>query len=48
VSLKRAVLDGEIVCLAPDGPSHFYSLLFRREWPSFGAFDLREADGEKG
>jgi len=27
-------LDGEIVCLASDGRSKFYDLMFRREWPS--------------
>jgi hypothetical protein len=37
---SRAVLDGEIVCLAPDGKSHFDNLLFGREWPYFMAFDL--------
>jgi bifunctional non-homologous end joining protein LigD len=46
VPLKRAVLDGEIVCLGPDGRSEFYHLLFRRDWSSFAAFDLLEADGE--
>jgi ATP-dependent DNA ligase len=46
VRLKCAVLDGEIACLTPDGRSQFYSLLFRREWPSFAAFDLLEANGE--
>jgi bifunctional non-homologous end joining protein LigD len=41
-----AVLDGEIVCLGPDGRSRFYDLLFRREWPSFYAFDLLELEGQ--
>jgi bifunctional non-homologous end joining protein LigD len=41
-----AVLDGEIVCLEPDGRSNFYKLLFRRDWPSFVAFDLLAVDGE--
>jgi bifunctional non-homologous end joining protein LigD len=36
----RAVLDGEICCLDPDGRSNFRNLLFRREWPHFVAFDL--------
>ena len=40
VQADRAVLDGEIVCLGPDGRTHFYDLLFRREWPFFSAFDL--------
>ena len=39
------MLDGEIVCLQPDGRSHFYNLLFRREWPYFMAFDLLWLDG---
>jgi ATP-dependent DNA ligase len=34
------VIDGEIVCLDPDGRSNFKKLLFRREWPFFYAFDL--------
>jgi ATP-dependent DNA ligase len=47
VRLRRAVLDGEIVCLGDEGRSQFYSLLFRRgEWSSFAAFDLVEADAE--
>jgi ATP-dependent DNA ligase len=37
---------GEICCLAPDGRSQFNSLLFRREWPYFLAFDLLWLDGE--
>jgi bifunctional non-homologous end joining protein LigD len=40
VRAMSAVLDGEIVCLGPDGRSRFYDLLFRREWPSFYTFDL--------
>jgi bifunctional non-homologous end joining protein LigD len=40
------VLDGEIVCLEPDGRSNLYKLLFRRDWPSFVAFDLLTVDGE--
>src|SRR2546426_10292616 len=40
------VLDGEIVCLAPDGRSRFYDLMFRREWPHFIAFDVLAIDGE--
>ena len=34
-----AVLDGEIVCLEPDGRSNFDKLLFRRDWPHFVAFE---------
>jgi bifunctional non-homologous end joining protein LigD len=40
------VLDGEIVCLAPDGRSQFYDLLFRRQWPYFIAFDALMINGE--
>jgi bifunctional non-homologous end joining protein LigD len=45
VRAHDAVLHGEIVCLAPDGRSRFYDLLFRREWPHFVAFDLLSIDG---
>jgi bifunctional non-homologous end joining protein LigD len=45
VRCRSAVLDGEIVCLGPDGKSQFYNLLFRREWPYFMAFDLLWLDG---
>jgi bifunctional non-homologous end joining protein LigD len=41
-----AVIDGEIVYLDARGRSHFKSLLFRREWPYFYAFDLLAVDGE--
>jgi bifunctional non-homologous end joining protein LigD len=41
-----AVLDGEIVCLDANGRSHFYDLMFRRDWPYFFAFDLLSVDGE--
>ncbi len=44
IRARHAVLDGEIVCLRPDGLSDFYSLMFRREWPYFYAFDLLELD----
>ena len=40
------MLDGEIVCLAPDGRSLFHRLLFRRDWPHFMAFDVLAIDGE--
>ena len=46
VRCEQAVLDGEIVCLQPDGRSHFYNLMFRREWPHFLAFDLLWLDGK--
>jgi bifunctional non-homologous end joining protein LigD len=46
VRAHAAVIDGEIVCLDGRGRSNFKSLLFRREWPYFYAFDLLVADGE--
>jgi bifunctional non-homologous end joining protein LigD len=46
VRSMSCVLDGEIVCLAPDGRAKFYDLLFRREWPHFMAFDALAIDGE--
>ena len=30
---RSAMIDGEIVCLEPDGRSNCYQLLFRRDWP---------------
>ena len=45
VRCRNAVLDGEIVCLEPDGRSHFYDVLFRHDWPYFMAFDLLWLDG---
>jgi bifunctional non-homologous end joining protein LigD len=46
VRANDAVLDGEVVCLDPDGRSNFYTLMFRRDWPYFYAFDLLRVDGE--
>jgi bifunctional non-homologous end joining protein LigD len=46
VRAHSAILDGEIVCLAPDGRSKFYDLMFRREWPHFIAFDVLAINGE--
>jgi bifunctional non-homologous end joining protein LigD len=46
VKAHDAVIDGEIVCLDARGRSNFKSLLFRREWPYFYAFDLLAVDGE--
>ena len=46
IRARHAVLDGEVVCLRPDGLSDFYSLMFRRELPYFYAFDLLELNGE--
>jgi bifunctional non-homologous end joining protein LigD len=43
---RRAVLDGEIVCLDDTGRSQFRNLLFRRGEPRFYAFDLLYCDGE--
>jgi ATP-dependent DNA ligase len=43
---RRAVLDGEIVCLRPDGNSDFNALLLRREWPFYYAFVLLSLDGK--
>ena len=42
---RSAIVDGEIVCLDPDGRSNFYALLFRRRAPFFCAFDLLMLDG---
>jgi bifunctional non-homologous end joining protein LigD len=46
VKAHHAVLDGEVVALRPDGSSDFYSLLFRRQWPHYYAFDLLRLDGD--
>ena len=43
---KRAVLDGEIVCLDKKGNSQFRNLMFRRGAPRFYAFDLLSCNGE--
>ena len=40
VRAHSAVLDGEICCLQLDGRTHFYGLMFRRDWPYFYAFDV--------
>ena len=45
VRCHDAILDGELVCLDADGPSNFYRLLFRRNTPSFDAFDVLTVDG---
>src|SRR5688572_25949493 len=39
VKAGHAVLDGEVVCLRPDGSSDFTALLFRRDPPYFYGFD---------
>jgi len=46
VQCHNAVLDGEVCCLKLDGRSDFYSLMFRREWAYFMAFDLLWLDGK--
>jgi bifunctional non-homologous end joining protein LigD len=46
VKAHDAVLDGEIVCLDRRGRSDFKSLLYRRVWPYFYAFDLLAVDGD--
>jgi bifunctional non-homologous end joining protein LigD len=46
VRAQSAVLDGEITCLAADGSSRFYDLLFGREWPHFVAFDTLSINGK--
>ena len=46
IRAQDAVLEGELVCLEPDGRSNFYKLLFRRDWPHFYAFDAFSIDGE--
>ena len=43
---RRAVIDGEIVCLDADGRPQFYELLARKGKPYYYAFDLLWLDGE--
>ncbi len=43
---RRAVIDGEIVCLDDDGRPQFYELLSRKGRPYYYAFDLLSLDGE--
>jgi len=42
---RRAVIDGEIVCLDDDGRPQFYELLSRKGIPYYYAFDLLSLDG---
>lgn len=42
---RSAVIDGEIVCLGPDGKPRFYDLMRRRSPQYFYAFDLLSLDG---
>lgn len=46
LNAKRAVIDGEIVCLDEQGRPRFNDLLFRRSEPCFVAFDVLWCDGE--
>jgi bifunctional non-homologous end joining protein LigD len=46
VRADEAILDGEIVCLDAQGRSQFCSLLYRREWPYFIAFDALRINGQ--
>jgi bifunctional non-homologous end joining protein LigD len=46
VHARQAILDGEVVCLAPDGRSQFYDLMFHRGRPHFVVFDVLSIDGE--
>ena len=45
VNAKTAILDGELVCLGPDGRSRFDDLMFNRAEPIFAAFDLLYLNG---
>lgn len=45
IGAKTAILDGELVCLGPDGRSMFDDLMFNRAEPIFAAFDLLYLDG---
>jgi bifunctional non-homologous end joining protein LigD len=45
LSVKSAVMDGEIACLDQNGCSQFNNLLFRRGEPTFCAFDLLALNG---
>jgi len=47
LTTKRAVIDGEIVCLDAQGHSRFNDLVFHRGEPYFVAFDLLWCDGER-
>ncbi len=46
LSDRRAVIDGEIVCLDAEGRPRFYELLARKGKPCYYAFDLLWLDGE--
>jgi bifunctional non-homologous end joining protein LigD len=42
---QTAILDGEIVCLDPNGQSIFNELLHRKGCPAFYAFDILYLNG---
>ena len=42
---KELILDGEIACLDADGRPQFNQLFFRRQEPTFCAFDILWKDG---
>lgn len=46
VRCRSAVLDGEIVCLDPNGRANVKNLLFRRQLPHFVAFDILACAGD--
>jgi bifunctional non-homologous end joining protein LigD len=46
LSGHEAVLDGEIICVDPEGRPQFYDLLRTRGQPIYAAFDLLWLDGE--
>lgn len=43
--VRDCILDGEIVCLAPDGRAVFDALFYRRSEPYFYAFDVLWLNG---
>src|SRR5215467_5749211 len=43
---RRRGLDGEVVCLDPDGRPDFRALLYRRAEPFFYAFDVLWLEGD--
>ena len=46
LSLREAILDGEIVCIDAQGRPCFYDLMFRRGAPCFAAFDILYHNGK--
>ena len=45
IDAGNAILDGELVCLGPDGRANFYDLMFNRAEPILAVFDLLYLDG---